>query len=161
MNIPDEKTCEALWDEAHLPKHIRRHCEAVMRRACALVEELEPRWCFDEDLVAAGALLHDILRLENRHAKAGEAFLRARGYPEVARIVGAHMNLSEDMLEHIDERAIVFLADKMVIGEEECSIAARYLAAAMKGANPVEMENIARRVEALYELLRTGCAARV
>ena len=155
--IPDENECEALWDEVALPAHIRRHCEAVMRRACALCEELQDRWSFDEDLVSAGAMLHDILRLQPCHARAGAEFLRQRGYDErLARIVEGHMCLTEDMRENLDERAVVFLADKLVSEDEPCTIAARYMAAALRGADPGEMEKQTQRTEELYRALQNG-----
>lgn len=155
--LPDEKSCERLWDEKKLPAHIRRHCEAVMRRACALCEELEEKWDFDEDIVAAGAMLHDICRLQPNHARAGAEFLRSKGYDErLARTVECHMCLEEDMLEHPDERSIVYLADKMVMEDKECTIAARYMAAALRGADPEEMEKQTQRTEKLYRTLQEG-----
>ncbi|MDD4074794.1 MAG: HD domain-containing protein [Eubacteriales bacterium] len=153
MKIPDDQTCERLWNEAGTPLHVRKHCEAVMRRACALCEEL-PSWRFDEDLVAAGALLHDIMRAYPRHAEAGADFLDDKGYPEVARVVRDHMRLRDDMEAHIDERAVVYLADKMVMEDMPCSIAARYLAAALRGADPAAMEKETARAEALYDKMR-------
>ena len=153
MSIPDDKTCERLWNEAGTPPHVRKHCEAVMRRACALCEEL-PAWGFDEDLVAAGAMLHDVLRLKPKHAEAGAVFLSERGYPEVARIVRDHMHLTADMEENIDERAVVYLADKMIIEDEPCTIEGRYMAAALRGADPAVMELEASRTVALYDKMR-------
>lgn len=158
MNIPNEKQCEALWDEVRLPQHIRRHCEAVMRRASALLDEFGEGWDFNEDLVVAGALLHDVLRLQSFHDQAGADFLMEKGYPEIARIVASHMYLTFDMREHIDERAVVFLADKMVMGDQECSIEARYMGAVLKGADPEEMQKQTLRVEALYAALKSGAA---
>ncbi len=153
MRIPDDTTCERLWNEAGTPLHVRKHCEAVMRRACALCEELSA-WGFDEDLVAAGALLHDILRVCPRHAEAGADFLTERGYPEVAALVRDHMHLTAEMEAHIDERAVVYLADKLVMEDTPCSIAARYLAAALRGADPAVMEREAARTQTLYDRLR-------
>lgn len=156
-NIPDEKCCEKLWDEVKLPAHIRRHCEAVMRRACALCEELEDRWSFDEDLVVAGAMLHDLLRLQSKHARAGAEYLCEKGYDEaLVRVVESHMFLTDDMMEHIDERAIVYLADKMVEEDEECTIAARYMNAALRGADMDEMIKQTQRTEELYRALQKG-----
>ncbi|MDO5111641.1 MAG: HD domain-containing protein [Clostridia bacterium] len=155
MHIPNEKTCERLWNEAGTPLHVRKHCEAVMRCACALCETFSD-WGFDEDLAAAGAMLHDVLRVRPQHASAGADFLLARGYPEVARVVRDHMHLTEDMQTHIDERALVYLADKMVMEDEPCTIAARYMAAALRGADPAVMEREAARTQALYDTLSAG-----
>lgn len=156
VRIPSNEECEALYEEVCLPAHIRAHCRAVARRALALLEEAHPAYHFDPALVEAGALLHDILRLQSCHDQVGEAFLREKGYPALARIVGSHMFLSYDMRVHIDERAIVFLADKMVQGDTPCTIRDRYRAAVAKGADPAEMEKAAERAEALYAAIANG-----
>lgn len=153
MNIPGEKECLRLYEACATPERVRRHCRAVMRRACVLLDELAPRYAMNEELVVAGALLHDLCRTEPNHPAAAAALLEELGMPETARVVACHMRLDADMRAHVDERAVVFLADKLVLEERPCTIAARYLAAVLKGAPPAQMEAEAARVQAFYDSL--------
>lgn len=74
-------------------------------------------------LVEAGALLHDVERKSGSdHAEKGSSLLKKMGFPKVADIVGTHMDLPAEAIAQMDERAIVYLADKLTCGEEQTSI---------------------------------------
>ncbi len=48
------------------------------------------------------------------------------GYPEIASIVASHMKLDEYDTNHITEKTIVFLADKLVKGDKVVTIEERF-----------------------------------
>lgn len=101
--IPDETTCEALWDYAHTPENVRRHCRCVAERCTLPGERILPalpkeqRELFQRALLAGG-FLHDVMRPEPGHHTAGAQFLNRLGYAKTARVVQAHKNLLKDAL---------------------------------------------------------------
>lgn len=115
--VPDRRFCLALLDAANLPLHIRRHSEAVAGKALELADALEAAGHpLRKELVLAASLLHDIVRMEKHHAEKGAAALERLGYPNLAAPVRTHHNLPLDA--PLDEAAILFLADKLIL--EDC-----------------------------------------
>ncbi len=118
MNVPDEKTCYRLLDEAGVPPHIIAHSTLVARLALTLALALNAAgFHLDLDLVKAGGLLHDIAKLnglENGvdHSRAGAETLRALGYPEVADICLTHVVIDVD--RPLAEAHLINYADKRV-----------------------------------------------
>ena len=95
---------------------------------------------------------------------AGAALLRDLGYPEVADIVAEHMRISEEACSSIDERAVVYLADKISMGSREVTLEERFgEKKKLYADNPEALENIQRnleRAEALMDALtRPGTGA--
>ena len=112
--IPTCGECSALYAIYGVPSGVVRHCRAVARVALCLAEALAQTGSrLDLELIEAGALLHDLAKGSPKHAQAGATILEAMEMPSVAAIVAAHMEM-EDELPPIDERSIVFLADKLV-----------------------------------------------
>ncbi len=121
--------------------NIRAHSIMVARVAQVLFQELAnsskitPSTLPSEDLVLAGALLHDIAKtpcLKNRcdHAKHGRDICLELGYPEVAKVVREHViltNFSMTRYEtgHFLATEIVYYADKRVRHDEIVSIEKR------------------------------------
>lgn len=91
-----------------------------------------PEECLDEELVLAGALLHDIAKaacLESRgdHAREGGRVLRELGYPEIASIVERHVDLGPWSAEGpVTEAELLNYSDKRVRHEEVVSLAERF-----------------------------------
>lgn len=129
--IPDAELCQDIWEFAETPENIRRHCSKVAETAQRLWEMLvdeipelkEPN---TPDLILAGALLHDVKRQMHRHARAGADFLEALGYARVAQIVAAHTELLEDNITEFGPEVLVYLADRMVLHDQPCSVKQRY-----------------------------------
>jgi hypothetical protein len=111
----------------------------VADRALVLAGELNAaEQDLDLTLVEAGALLHDIARLEKKHAAAGARLLAELGYPALAPIVAAHMDLSGVDPNEISEALVVYLADKQVWEDEPVTVEERFarrLAEITKPAN--------------------------
>ena len=129
--IPTKSECEALLAgrkvETHIVLHSRKVAEIANRMAAALLRsgvELNP------ELVQAGALLHDLAKGQPDHAAAGASILRGMGFNRVAEIVAAHTDLGG--YDRLDEAAIVYLADKLVRGEERVTLIERFEPALMR-----------------------------
>lgn len=132
---PDAAMCADILAWAQTPAHVIRHAQAVAEAAGeigeALVQAGKP---LDLALIKAGALLHDVLRLEPAHAWAGAALLEELGRVAVAAVIKEHMDLSPEAGAALDERAVVFLADKLVQETGRVSLAERYAQALQKFA---------------------------
>jgi uncharacterized protein len=126
---------ERLLRSSGCPEHVIRHSRAV--RDCALEFCKSPE--VDTELVAEGAMLHDIGRSETHgigHAQVGAAICRSLGCPEeIARIVERHIGagltadecallrlIPRDCVPVSLEEKIVANADNLVRGDEVASI---------------------------------------
>jgi putative nucleotidyltransferase with HDIG domain len=129
MNIPTIAQCVAYMDDFAMYANIRDHSFMVAKAAAALLEGLKRADRVDcplppDDLVIAGALLHDIAKTlclkENcRHAEVGQEICRDLGYPEIGEIVGEHVVLSDFSIERyrrgiFTAGELVYYADKRV-----------------------------------------------
>lgn len=127
MKIPEEKVCMEILRYFKADEGTIEHCIAVAELATDIAIRLKNKGhTLNIALVRAGALLHDIARRQNNHAARGSEWLRELGYYEIARIVEEHMDLSEKAVKLLDERAVVYLADKLVIGNQRVSIERRF-----------------------------------
>jgi molybdenum cofactor cytidylyltransferase len=159
--LPDVAECETMFDAASTPEPTRRHGRAVAALATRLARRLqaagEP---IDPDLARAAALVHDIAKGRRRHAEAGAALLREFGFPELAAPIARHMSLAFDG-GHLDECALVYLADKLVQGETRVSLEARFSAALERfGADPSALAGVRRRLDSA-RAIRVALEARI
>ena len=124
-------------DEYAMLDNIRAHSLMVTRVAQVLLEALgnstRPKAVLPPgNLVAAGALLHDIAKtrcLENNcdHARHGRDICLELGYPEVAEVVREHVILTEFSpkrygQDHFLAKELVYYADKRVRHDEIVSL---------------------------------------
>jgi len=126
LDTPDEDECNYLLKQYKTPDKVVAHCMAVSRKAVQIAESLKPDCPLDLKLAKSAALLHDIARTEESHAKAGFNYLLKCGYPRVANVVFAHHKLEPEDLETITESTIVFYADKLICGTEEVTLEERF-----------------------------------
>lgn len=134
IRIPSSELALAMLEWYAGDERIIRHCKAVAEVAqeIALCAEKHGQK-LNLRLIEAGALLHDICRKSHSdHALAAFELLNRLGYPEVGRVVGTHMSLTPDALAHIDERAVVYLADKLVLDDKRVGLNARFVKAMEK-----------------------------
>ncbi len=126
--IPERSEILQLIEYADLPDHLAKHLLAVERKAVQLTEMAANQgYYLNQDLIRAGALLHDLKRMEANHEKAISDFLSYLDYPqELIRLVTEHMDISEASADAVNEAAIVYLADKMVSGDQEVSLYQRF-----------------------------------
>ncbi|CCO09209.1 HD domain-containing protein [Desulforamulus hydrothermalis] len=104
-----------------------RHCRAVAEVAVKIARALDQAgYGLNIQLIQAAALLHDIARDKANHARAGAAYLREKGYPQVAGIVETHMDMPDPVMDNVTEAAVVFLADKLVQEDRPVSLEQRF-----------------------------------
>jgi putative nucleotidyltransferase with HDIG domain len=133
--IPTRAECEAILARQSVRPAIIRHArivaEVAQRISRALAQSGVP---LNLELVLAGALLHDLAKGEPEHASAGALLLRSMNLPQVAAVVAMHTGL--DCFDgRLDERAIVYLADKLVRGERKVTIAQKFQPALARSSN--------------------------
>ena len=125
--VPDRAGCLEILAWYGTPAGVIAHCEAVADTAlalCAAVNRAGGR--LDPRLVQAGALLHDVAKGAPYHDRAGEALLRELDCPAVAALVGAHMALPPGGEDLLDERALVYYADKVTQGTRRVTLEERF-----------------------------------
>ena len=124
-DIPTAAECEAMLALLNVPAPLVRHSRKVAEVACRIAEGLRGAGLtIDLDLVRAAGLLHDMAKGQLRHAEAAAARLRANAMDRVAAVVAAHTEI--EFSGAIDERAIVYLADKLVADDRLVTIDERF-----------------------------------
>jgi molybdenum cofactor cytidylyltransferase len=122
-----EESLVLLKQRAAGDQSLFEHSRAVAGLALDLAKALNRAGGrMDLDLIGAAGLLHDLARGEPGHAHAGEEMLRNMGYPTVAEVVGAHMDLSVTEDEPLRPHEVVYLADKLVQGNRAVSLEKRF-----------------------------------
>ncbi|MDR2131732.1 MAG: TIGR03960 family B12-binding radical SAM protein [Clostridiales Family XIII bacterium] len=114
--IPTKEECISLLKSNGTPEHVIRHCLAVSdaadRMGAALIDA---GFALNLDLIVAAALLHDMARVEERHALIGAELLRKLGFESVADLVSRHMDHRfPDAIEELTEIDVVCLGDRMI-----------------------------------------------
>ena len=114
--VPTTGECLALMTENFaVEKSVLDHCKAVSRLALDLGQALNKAGReMDPDLLVAAGLLHDLARKQADHATVAAQILDEIGFPDVAEIVGSHMDIVIHDEDSIDEREVLYLADKLV-----------------------------------------------
>lgn len=149
--VPDAEACEVLMDEFGTPEHVRAHCRAVSELAGEMCRTLNARGeSLSGELIRAAALLHDVARTEARHEEYAARALCEKGLAAVGAAVGNHMSLGGESPERWSESAVVFLADKLIRGDEMVSLEERFFAA----PDPRKLPYIRQRYELARTLLR-------
>ena len=122
--------CKQLWTMHEVHDRIVAHCRAVSRVAVVMAEAMNlenPARPLDVGLVMGAALTHDMGKGTKRHEAVGAQMLHDHGFHAAAEIVAAHFDTALLPDEPITEREIVFLADKLVRGNEPVPLKDRYL----------------------------------
>lgn len=134
MDTPSRELALEILAWRGVGEDVTRHCIAVEKLAGILARRARMSgFSVDLSRARAGALLHDVERQEGRdHAQKGSALLLDMGYSGIADIVGAHMELPQGALERLDERAIVYLADKLICGSRRVTVQTRLERALLK-----------------------------
>lgn len=122
--IPSKQQIEKFWDDFHLPPYKRNHSVLVARVALWFAHELSTKksFTFDEPLLEAAALLHDIDKMapklpNEHHPDTGVRLLRVAGFQDVADMVRTHplhAILDQTIAPKTMEQKVLYLSDKMV-----------------------------------------------
>ena len=118
--------CYRLLNEYETPMRVITHCLEVSRCAGLIADRLnENGYDLDSELVRNAALVHDLVRAQDRHdVKAGE-ILDSLGYTDEADIVRDHMSYEFNDLPVITEHDIMCLSDRIVKEHEYVGIEER------------------------------------
>ena len=131
MIIPTKEECLKILQENNVPDNIVTHSKTVCEFAMKIADLLQKNGSnVNRDLVAAGALLHDIKKVNsNDHVMEGYEFVKSLGFQEVALLVKrhglAHLN-DEEFTPKTWEEKIVFYADKRVKNDKIVSVDERF-----------------------------------
>ena len=159
-HAPDPDECEAMLETAATPEPVRRHCRMVAALAAHLARRLrEAGQPMDVSLVQAAAHMHDIAKGQPDHAEAGAALVREFGFPVAADVAARHQTFA--FVGKIDESAVVYLADKLVKGEERVSLAARFAPAFVRFADDPEALAGAMRRHAGAQAILSAIESRI
>lgn len=126
--IPSEKECDVITNDVYpMEDHRKRHSQKVAEISMLVAKRLvEAGNRVDLELVRAGAILHDIAKGSPQHETVGGRILREMGFGKTGDVVAAHTRLSGNFENYSIEARIVYLADKMVIGDRIATIEERY-----------------------------------
>lgn len=124
---PDEKKCYEIFSHFHTPKQVIEHCQKVTQLAMQMTDKLNKQgYHLDEKLVYSAALLHDVVRYKKNHAIEGYYALLKEGYPKVAEVICYHHDLTDKLMNQINEITVVYLADKYIQGTQFVSLKDRF-----------------------------------
>lgn len=131
MIIPTKEECLKILSDNNVPDNVIAHCKAVCDFAMKIVDFLEKKGInVNRDLVAAGALLHDIKKINSEdHIIEGCEFIKSLGFPEVANVIkkhGLYHLEEEEFIPKSWEEKIVFYADKRVKNDKIVGIDERF-----------------------------------
>lgn len=125
--VPDPDECRAILDMVQ-PENIGlfRHSRAVALLAGAICNALNQNRCSVRcDLVEAAAWLHDIGKGHPDHAEAGAGIIESFGLSSIAEIIRYHMDLEISNSDPVNEKHIVYLADKLIAKDRYAAIEKR------------------------------------
>lgn len=152
---PDREESCSIWEIYRVSADIARHCRKVEEVSTEILNSLESAGCgLDESALRAAAMLHDIVKSEKKHARAGERILQGMGYDKVGAIVGSHTDIKVKEEEAITEAEILYLADKLVKEDKLVSIEQRFNYSLHKYKDsPEALMKIVNRRDAAYKII--------
>ena len=153
-SIPSADECLVMLEHYFdVPPDVQKHCRAVAgvarRLGAALIAGGRS---LDLDLLTASGLLHDICKGREDHAARAAGALIEAGFPEVAEVVAGHMDLQTAEVGTMDERALLYLSDKIV--QEDRVVTLEERRAAMMGKHGHDTSARERITERLDAALR-------
>lgn len=158
--IPTARECEAILQQMQLPPAVVRHSRTVAATASHIADALVAAGLIiDRELVHSASMLHDIAKGQPQHAARGAEVLRDWGMQAVATIVAAHMEM--EFTGTLDERAIVYLADKLTSGDRRVSLDDRFQPALERFRNDTPAREGALRRKLVAERITAAIEARL
>ncbi|SDF35623.1 Molybdenum cofactor guanylyltransferase [Sporomusa acidovorans DSM 3132] len=159
-HIPTYDEGLVLFRKYQVSDSVMRHGQAVAKIGRHIAELLNDAGLqLNTELIFAAGLLHDLAKGKPNHAKRGERVLKTKEFPDLAGIVGSHMNLDFEAGQAVDETAIVFLADKVVHGNKVVPLDARFKPAQEKFADNPAILNIVLQRKRTAEVIWGQIAA--
>ena len=146
---PDAADIQQMFRSCQTPDSVIAHGVAVSRCAAELAQQLSSP--VDTALLSASCLLHDLYRAKEDHARSGAEFLRHAGYPALAELVAVHHDLPEDACT---EACLLYLADKLVRGEQRISLEERFSSSRQKCRTPEALAAWQRRYDRALRIIQ-------
>ncbi|MGI6712079.1 MAG: DVU_1551 family NTP transferase [Bacillota bacterium] len=138
--VPTREDCYRILEEHRVAEQVLNHGKAVAQVAKKIVLLLNAQGLeLNIDMIEAGALLHDLAKGRHDHAKEAKEILQNMGYRQLGEIVGTHMDITINDTDQPDEAEIIYLADKLVKGEQVVSIDQRFSFSLIKYAKNLEI----------------------
>jgi hypothetical protein len=149
-HVPSRSECETLLcDVFRVEDRIYKHSRAVAALAKRLSSDLNKAGKhLDEEVIVAASLLHDVAKGEPEHDRKASRILMDMGYPEVADIVGTHMNIVFSTSKSVDGAEVVYVADKFIREHKFISLEQRFRDEIKKRGHDLE---IRRRIENRFQ----------
>jgi len=120
--------CMEILTYYHVSDEVIAHSEKVAETVASIINRLTPFGVgLDKDSLNAAALLHDIARHEKNHAVVGANIIADLGYSEIADMILTHMSLELNGNEALSEKEVLYLADKLVEGDQQISLERRFI----------------------------------
>ncbi len=130
--LPSREECYQLMQKFGMYDNIVKHSEQVERIALAIADNLIDKNILNRTLLSTSALLHDIAKAvcietkDRRHDNKGGQIMRELGYADIAVVIESHVIIDGyDQHGPLQEREIVFYADKRVMHDEIVSVDTR------------------------------------
>ncbi len=150
LEIPTPEECRALLEGVlGVAEPVIRHGKAVADIALRLGKALNQAGCdLNIPLLEAAALLHDLAKGKPDHPRLGAEILVEQGFSTVARPVATHMDITVNEAGKIGVAEVVYLADKLVQGDRQISLAERFRPKIERYAgDPALLAAVNRRLE--------------
>jgi len=155
MDYPSPEVCHAILQWFDADERIEKHGRAVADAALEIADKLSSAGhILNRALLESSALLHDVARNRTDHARCGSDWMIQLGYQSVAEVVAAHMDVPEQAIDRLDESAIVYLADKLVVEDRRVPLDQRFMHAQAKYADdPKAAEAVRIRLDKAQRII--------
>jgi molybdenum cofactor cytidylyltransferase len=151
-DAPSAVECEEILARYHAAERLIRHSRVVAEVAEAIAASLPSTNLIDRSVLRAGSLLHDLAKGQPDHAHMAARVVEALRFPKVARVIACHHDL-DFASRQLDEASIVYLADKLVQGENLVTLQQRFAPALARfAADLAAREAAMRRMETAIDV---------
>jgi len=147
---PDAAERKELFRKYGGAEHAAAHGAAVSQCALELAASVAEN--VNTDLLQAACELHDLVRGMPDHARAGADIMIREGYPAVGELIAVHHDLPETAGA---EACLLYLADKLVRGEQRISLEQRFHGSREKCHTPEALDAWQRRYDRVCQVIHT------
>lgn len=139
IGLMNESEIRDLYERCEVSEPLQRHMKAVRDTCSELLSEL--KGAYDAEVLEKGALVHDLLRSQPRHAGRTADLLTDEGWADIADIVRVHDD--EGYLEQtpLNEADLLYYADKITREDQRVALAERFEASRAKCRNEEAMRH--------------------
>lgn len=147
-DMPATRECLCLLKQIRkLDAAIVDHCIKTAETAALICKSLDMTSAgINSELVIKAALLHDMARNGRNHARLGSEILKGMGFENIADIIRDHMDIITRPDHPLDEKEIVYFADKLTVNNTvEADFENRFKEKLKAHAGNIEAENAIKK----------------